>query len=85
MRLERTKMPTKKKKPTKTNEVCGTAKEPVTQVMAAPCSLELSRDAKGQPRWSIKLYGEREDMDAVLDQVMELDQKLLTRTRHREE
>lgn len=46
----------------------------------ATSSIELSRDAKGAPRWSIKLYGERSEMASVLEEVLALDQTLQERT-----
>lgn len=67
-----------KKKP----EGCGTATPQGGSVRhEAPCSIELSRDAKGQPRWAIKVYGERDDMDEVLDEVIGLDSRLQKETR----
>jgi hypothetical protein len=48
----------------------------VTHVSEAPCSIEVSRDAKGVARWSIKLYGDRGEMSDVLDHVLYLDGKL---------
>lgn len=45
----------------------------------APCSLEFSRNAKGQATWTLKVYGERTDMDSVLDQVLSLDEELRRR------
>ena len=62
------------KKKTKANaEVCGTANS------EASSSIELMRDAKGHARWAIKLYGNRDEMDAVLEQVLELDKSLQLR------
>jgi len=48
----------------------------VKHVSDSPCSIEFSRDAKGQPRWAIKLYGERDDMDDVLNDTLNLDRRL---------
>ncbi len=48
----------------------------VEHVQKAPCSVEFSRDAKGQARWGIKLYGERGEMDVVVDEVLKLDERL---------
>lgn len=64
---------------------CGTAKpgvdgETVTHVSEAPCSVEFMRDAKGHARWALKLYGNRDEMDTVLDEVLALDKRL--RERH---
>ncbi len=53
-----------------------TATEPVVHVQDSPCSLELSRNAKGIAQWAIKLYGERDNMDEVLDRVLALDARL---------
>ena len=64
------------------HEVCGTAKrEQVEHVSKSPCSIELSRDAKGQARWTIKLYGEADEMDEVLGEVVRLDRDLKDRLR----
>ena len=46
----------------------------------SPCSIDLSRNAKGQPSWSIKLYGNRDEMDTVLDEVLGLDKRLQKET-----
>ena len=54
---------------------------PVVTQSIAPSSLEFSRDAKGQPRWAIKCYGETEDMDAIVDRVLALDMRLRKETR----
>lgn len=43
-------------------------------------SVDFSRDAKGQPRWTIKVYGDADQMDEVLDEVLRLDRELLRRT-----
>ena len=52
----------------------------VEHVQKAPCSLEFSRDAKGQPRWALKVYGERDEMGDVVDEVLDLDATLRERT-----
>lgn len=66
-----------KKEPKEEPKVCGPANSgEVIHVNDAPCSVELSRDAKGQARWAIKLYGNRDDMDNVVDQVLSLDGRL---------
>lgn len=57
---------------------CGTATQEVRSVAAN--SIEFSRDAKGQPRWSMKLYGERDEMGQVLDEVLALDSRLREET-----
>jgi len=53
----------------------------VHHVSDAACSLEFSRDAKGQPRWGLKLYGDRDEMNAVLDETLALDERLREETR----
>lgn len=55
---------------------CGTASDAVEHVNRAPCSIEFSRDAKGNPRWVIKLYGERDEMGDVIDEIKGLDSRL---------
>ncbi len=55
--------------------------EVVKHVSASPCSVEVSRDAKGQARWVIKLYGEAEHMDSVVDEGLRLDDRLRRETR----
>lgn len=47
----------------------------------SPCSVELSRDAKGQPRWAIKLYGEMDELDSVIDEVLRVDARLREETK----
>lgn len=47
----------------------------------APCSIDLSRDAKGQAKWAIKLYGERDEMWTLIAEVLELDRQLREKTR----
>lgn len=37
------------------------------------CSIELSRDAKGTARWSIKLYGELDNLDHLVDEAHRID------------
>lgn len=48
-------------------------------VNAAPNSLELTRDAKGNPKWSIKLYGESGSIDDLVKKVLEIDESLRDR------
>lgn len=47
--------------------------EEIRHVAVAPCSVEFSRDAKGAPRWTIKVYGELENMEDVVDRLKEID------------
>jgi len=54
----------------------GSEREVVEHVQKAPCSIEFSRDAKGQARWGLKLYGELDSMDQVVDEVLRLDTRL---------
>lgn len=42
----------------------------------APSSVEVSRDAKGVARWTIKLYVETDQVDQALEEVAKADQKL---------
>lgn len=61
--------PTKSsKRPKPDNEVCGTANS------ESQSSVEFSRDAKGVGRWSIKLYGNRAEMPAIVEELKNLDQ-----------
>lgn len=62
---------------------CGTATQNEVRHVAAN-SLEFSRDAKGQARWSIKIYGERDEMSAVADEVLSLDARLREETAPRD-
>lgn len=52
----------------------------VEHVNKAPCSLEFSRDAKGQARWGLKVYGERDDMEDVISEVLDHDRRLRSET-----
>lgn len=45
----------------------------VEHVSKSPCSVDLTRDAKGQLKWSIKLYGEVDDMENVVAKALALD------------
>lgn len=54
--------------------------EVVKHVSAAPCSIEFSRGAKGEARWTIKVFGEVEDLGKVRDRVLELDRDLARQT-----
>ena len=61
-------------KPCKPKGLCGTAKpDRVEQVTVAPSSIELTRDAKGQARWSIKLYKESTDMEDGVMEILRID------------
>lgn len=58
-----------------------TSGDVVEHVTKAPCSIDFSRDAKGQPRWAIKLYGERDEMKTmVVDEILAIDKKLRERS-----
>lgn len=64
---------------------CGTASsgEEVRHVSVAPCSLSFTRDGKGQPRWELKLYCERDQMHEVITETLDLDRRLREETRER--
>lgn len=75
-------MPEKIKKKTKASKGRALPQgEVVEHVTKAPCSLEFSRDAKGQARWSLKVYGERDDMEDVIGEVLDHDKRLREETR----
>lgn len=42
----------------------------------AESSIELSRDAKGVPRWCIKVFGDKGDLTRVLKQIITLDKRI---------
>ena len=48
----------------------------VHQVSDAPCSVDFSRDAKGQPRWAIKVYCEADDLSGAVDKIEAIDKRL---------
>lgn len=66
----------KKKRTKKSELVVPQDQGEVVHVSKAPCSLEFSRNAKGVATWGIKLYGERTEMDQIVDQVLALDERL---------
>lgn len=48
----------------------------VEQVTKAPCSIELSVDAKGVYRWTIKLYCEVEELVSAVKRLKVVDGNL---------
>jgi len=64
----------------KPSEFASSQSDPVVHVNKAPCSVEFARNAKGQASWTLKVYGERDDLDECLDQIFELDEKIRERT-----
>lgn len=81
-------MKKKKKKFTKTSDkapprgdVTQVTDDGVVHITKAPCSLDFSRDAKGQPKWGIKIYAERNEMAKVVAEVLEIDCLLAEKTK----
>lgn len=42
----------------------------------AESSIEMSRDAKGIPRWCIKIFGDAADLASVFKQIIKLDKAI---------
>lgn len=55
--------------------------EVVRHVHVQPCLVEIERDAKGAPKWAVKLYGDANDLENMVDRVMDLDARLGARLR----
>lgn len=45
----------------------------VEHVSVAPCSFEFERTSKGDPKWTIKGYCEREHLSRLADEILALD------------
>lgn len=61
------------KKQTKT---FGTESSKVTHESKAPCSISLTRDAKGNLKWDIKIYCESEDLEAQAKRILDIDKQI---------
>ena len=67
-------------------ETCGPARFPgdvvqnVVKHVTSGCSVEFGRDAKGTPKWTLKMSCEREELGEAVTELLALDRRLTEET-----
>lgn len=74
-----------KKTITTTSTVPPLTQEIVAKHTSTACAIEFGRDAKGQPKWNLKISCERDQMEDALDEILDLDTEIQKRLNGEEE